>query len=52
MPPGSAVVRYRAIIRLNDLSWETLSTTVGDGTRKQRTISLVAPQGFYRITSQ
>jgi hypothetical protein len=38
--------------RLQDLTWETLSTVVGDGTRKQVTISRVAPQGFYRINSQ
>jgi hypothetical protein len=38
--------------RLTDLSWETLSTVIGDGTRKQLTISLVAPGGFYRINSQ
>src|SRR5262249_8107161 len=38
--------------RLEDLSWETLSTIVGDATRKQVTISLVAPRGFYRINSQ
>jgi hypothetical protein len=38
--------------RLEDLSWEDVSTIVGDGTRKQVTISLVAPRGFYRINSQ
>jgi hypothetical protein len=38
--------------RLEDLSWETVSTIIGDGTRKQVTISLVAPRGFYRINSQ
>jgi hypothetical protein len=38
--------------RLDDLTWENLSTIVGDGTRKQLTISLVAPRGFYRISSQ
>jgi hypothetical protein len=38
--------------QLQDLSWENVSTVVGDGTRKQATISLVAPRGFYRITSQ
>jgi hypothetical protein len=37
---------------LADLSWETVSTIVGDGTRKQVTISLVGPRGFYRINSQ
>ena len=38
--------------RLTDLSWETLSTISGDGTRKQVTNNLVAPSGFYRITSE
>jgi len=38
--------------RLEDISWETVSTIAGDGTRKQVTISLVAPRGFYRINSQ
>jgi thrombospondin type 3 repeat protein len=37
---------------LSDLSWETLSTIIGDGTRKQVTNSLVAPAGFYRINSE
>jgi hypothetical protein len=38
--------------RLEDLSWETLSTIIGDGARKQVTISPVAPRGLYRINSQ
>jgi Bacterial TSP3 repeat len=37
---------------LTDPSWETVSTIVGDGTRKQLTIGLAGPQGFYRINSQ
>lgn len=37
---------------LTDPSWETISTIVGDGTRKQQTIGLAGPQGFYRINSQ
>jgi len=37
---------------LNDLSWQTLSSISGDGTRKQVTNSPAGANGFYRISSQ
>ena len=49
--PGISHTIYRKN-RLTDLSWDTLLTVVGDGSRKQVTNSLVAPLGFYRINSE